>query len=194
MRYTAWTAFWCHSARRDLSCAYNSPFGTREVTSTSASQSRYTRACCCGVPSGPARAHVPVDLIAHVAQIDDVALVHRRAECRILVRFRVIEQNSVQTTPQPPRPSCRESAPDARALRAVTGAVDVCQKRLRLVFGRRDRLEENVVLWISCHQTDLSGNGLQAMGARADSVPPDRRRVHCRPLLTQRNAARSSHG
>jgi len=106
-------SFWCHSARRDLSCAYNSPFATREVTSTSASQSRYTRRCCCGVPSGPARAHVPVDLIAHVAQIDDVALVPQtRRVPGLLVRFRVDRAELVQTTPQPPSAFMRESAPE----------------------------------------------------------------------------------
>src|ERR1700730_16912711 len=133
----------------------------------------------------PREGLVPVDFIAHVAQIDDVALIPQtRRVPGILVRFCV------------DRAELGAHAPlSAGALRRLNRAVGCLPEAIVAdLRPEADRLEENVVLWISCHQTDLSGNALQAMGAGADSAPPDKRRAHCRPLLTQRNAARSSHG
>src|ERR1700730_7564873 len=145
----------------------------------------------------PRQGLVPVDLIAHVAQIDDVALIPQtRRVPGILVRFCV--DRAELGADDPPAAFGLHTAKvrlSAWALRAVTRAVGCLPEAIAAdLRPEADRLEENVVLWISCHQTDLSGNALQAMGAGADSAPPDKRRAHCRPLLTQRNAARSSHG
>src|SRR5882762_184852 len=145
----------------------------------------------------PASGLVPVDFIAHVAQIDDVALVPQtRRVPGILVRFRMDRAElGANDTPAAFGLHTAKARLSARALRAVPGAVGCLPEAIAAdLRPEADRLEENVVLWISCHQTDLSGNALQAMGAGADSVPPDKRRVHCRPLPTQRSAARSSHG
>src|SRR6267378_6926049 len=136
----------------------------------------------------PRQGLVPVDLIAHVAQIDDVAVVPQtRRVPGILVRFRVDRAElGANDAPAALGLHAAKARLGTRALRAVTGAVGCLPEAIAAgLRTEADRLEENVVRWISCHQTDLSGNGLQAMGARADSVPPDRRRVHCRPLLTQ---------
>src|ERR1700681_647608 len=115
----------------------------------------------------PRQGLVPVDFIAHVAQIDDVALVPQtRRVPGILVRFWVDRAElGANDAPAALGLHSAKARLSARALRAVTRAVGCLPEAIAAgLRAEADRLEENVVLWISCHQTDLSGNRSAAHG------------------------------